>query len=331
MANKIAVTGGTGFIGSHLVKRLVDLGNKSIYVIGRQPHFENIRYLIKEDTTPLIWRCRKLEDYKEALWALEDGIDTVYHLAANVGSHEFLHGSPEAELYTMQTNMKIDANVFKACIENKVKTLIYTSSVSVYDMDKQRHLGAVFNETDATGRNPDGGYGWAKLITERQLEWLCQRGVNVGIARIFSAYGENEPLEKGKAHLIGDVCRKLIEGVNPLEIVGGEQTRDYLYIDDCVDCLVKIGEYAKKHNFSVFNIGSGIPTSVHEVVHKLILASGKSIYDISVNFKPIGQGNPLSRTADITRAKRFLNWQPTVSLDEGLERTYKWAEEVLSK
>jgi GDP-D-mannose 3',5'-epimerase len=124
-------------------------------------------------------------------------VEVVFHLAAMVGSLKYLHGTEMAELTTLQRNLAIDANVFRVCLEDGVQKLVYASSCAVYPMDRQYAQGAVFVEEDLTSINPDGGYGWSKLLGEIQLGWM--KGIDIGIARIYSAYGENEPIEEGKA------------------------------------------------------------------------------------------------------------------------------------
>jgi len=322
---KTAVTGGTGFIGSHLVKRLVDegrevtvvsdfleLGTENLLGLGVQPSHLELR---KSDLT----------DYSQAVRVTE-GVETVFHLAARVGSLEYLHGTQMAELATLQANLATDANVFRACLEKGVQRLIYASSVAVYPMDKQCSLGTVFAEDDLTSVNPDGGYGWAKLLGEIQLGWM--KNIDIGIARIFNIYGENEPLEAKRAHVVGDIIRKV--ALNPqkeLRVRGdGKQTRDFLYVSDCVDALLLLEKKASNPPMIV-NIGSGIPVSIGTIAEKAVELSGKDIkivYDLT---QPVG---PLSRTADITKARASLNWQPKVSLDYGLGCTYSWVQSQLA-
>lgn len=323
------VTGGAGFIGSHLVKRLIEEGREVIvagsFSQGGDNNLPNLGIKVE---------CQKvdLRDYSQALKAM-DGAQTVFHLAARVGNIEYLHGTNMAEFAALQTNILIDTNVFRACLGKKVKKLIYASSVAVYPMDKQSSPNAVFSETDLAlqpgthhlSLNPDGGYGWAKLIGELQLQWM--EGIDIGIARIFNIYGENEPLGE-RAHVIGDFIRKAI--LYPKEEFrvwgGGEQTRDFLYVSDCVEAVLKLEGKASNPPLTL-NIGSGKATSMREVAGKIIEISGKNVEPIYDFQKLVG---PLSRTADISKAKAILNWQPETSLDTGLRRTCLWAESKLT-
>jgi len=320
-----AVTGGTGFIGSHLVRRLVDNDRETVVISDfSQLGTENLAGL---GIQPSDFELRKsdLTDYCQALAAL-DGVETVFHLAATVGSLKFLHATETAELTALQRNLAIDTNVFRACLERGVRKIVYASSVAVYPMDKQYSLGTVFTEDDLTSVNPDGGYGWAKLLGEIQLGWM--RHIDIGIARIFNIYGENEPIEAGRAHVIGDlICKVVLNPQHELTIQGdGKQTRDFLYVSDCVEALLRLEERASNPPLIV-NIGSGKPVSIATIAERVVALSGK---DIKIVYGPTMPVGPLSRTADITKAAALLDWQPKVSLDDGLRQTYFWIQQRLN-
>ena len=329
---KTVVTGGTGFIGSHLVENLLKQ-NKEVIVTSDLSRLgsENLSSLgIKPSDIEL--RRADLSDYHQALKAIE-GADSIFHLAARVGSLEYLHGSQLAELVALQTNLIIDANVFKACLENEVKKLVYASSCAVYPMARQYSLGAVFSEDDLElqpearlSMSPDGGYGWAKLMGEIELGWM--KDIDIGIARIFNIYGENEPLRE-KAHVIADLIHKAILYPQQEFIVWGDgrQSRDFLYVSDCVDALSQLEKRASNPPITV-NIGSGEAVSIGTIAEKVAELSGK---DIKIAYDSTRSVGPISRTADITRATTLLNWQPKVSLDDGLRYTYAWVEKRLKR
>lgn len=305
---RTVVTGGSGFIGSHLVKRLRQLG-RQVTVASLGAGADSV----------------DLADYGQVCRAIA-GAESVFHLAARVGSLEYLHGTGAAELGALQTNLVIDANVFTACRENGVKKLVYASSCAVYPMDRQSSGGAVFPETElvlpgATSLNPDGGYGWAKVTGELQLGWT--RGIAIGIARIFNVYGENEPLDE-RAHVIGDLARKavLYPRVEFRVRGSGEQSRDFLYVSDCIEALIMLEAAATTPAITV-NIGSGRATTIREIAQTIAIISGKGITPV---FDPSLPAGPASRTADIGRARAWLGWQPETGLEEGLRRTYRWAE-----
>ncbi len=326
---KTVVTGGNGFIGSHLVKLLVDSGRDvavaSSFTPGKD-HLDEMGVKVER-------RNVDLRDYHGAQAAVE-GADSVFHLAARIGNLTYLHGTQTAELACLQTNLSIDANVFRACFEAGVKKIVYTSSCAVYATDRQMTTGAVFSERDLPLSpsfdptvlkpgmvNPDGGYGWAKLMGELQLWWARQTGI--GIARIFSAYGENEPLGP-KAHAMADLIQRAI--LNPggdFVVYGdGRQTRDFLYVTDCARALIKLEEKASNPPITA-NVGSGQAVSIGDLARKIVEISGKKFNLVFDTTKPVG---PVSRTADMAEAKAKLGWEPQASMDEGLRKTYRWVE-----
>ena len=345
---KTIVTGGTGFIGSHLVKKLLDREREVVIVSDfSAPVTENLLDLGINPSDVEIRRC-DLSEFQQAFKAVE-GAEMVYHLAARVGSLEYLHNNEMAEVETMQTNLLIDANLFRACLKKEVKKLVYASSVAVYPMQKQFSSGAFFSETDLDPRFltegtqlpqtagttnpgsdvlPDGGYGWAKLLGELQLFWM--KGVNAGIARIFNTYGPNEPLG-AYSHIVADLIKKSLKYPEEAFNVYGDggQTRDFVYVSDCAAALAKLGTKLDNSGNSpiIVNIGSGKPASVREIADIIIRFSGKKI---TPNYIPKANTGPVSRTAIIKQAKKLLDWQPEISLEEGLSHTYHWAIKRLS-
>lgn len=337
---KTIVTGGAGFIGSHLVKELVNRGREVVVVDDLSSgSLENL-FGLGLKRSDFEFKKLDLTNYHQTLEALKDG-EIVFHLAARIGGIKFLHGSESAELLALQENLAIDANVFRACLERKIKKIIYPSSSAVYPLDKQFSFGTVFSEDDfplesivkdpkfrfKTPINPDGGYGLAKLLAEIQLNLIKE--TKVGIARIFNVYGENEPIGE-RAHAIFDLIRKAINFPEEKFTVwgSGHQSRDYIYVTDCVDSLIKLEEKISENSPLTLNIGSGKATSIKEIAEKIIKISGKDIKPSYDKNQPAG---PLSRTANINRAKELLNWQPKVSLEEGLKKTYFWVQKKLSK
>ena len=217
--------------------------------------------------------------------------------------------------------MIIDANVFRACLENGVKKLIYASSVAVYPIEDQDKSEATFSEKSLTHYNPEGGYGWSKLMGEIQLAWT--EGLDIGIARIFNIYGENGALGNS-SHVVTSLIRKAILYPREKYVVwgDGQQTRDFLYVGDCVEALIKMQEKAATLPFIV-NIGSDKAIKISMIAEKIAWISGKNM---EIIYDPSQPSGPFSRTSDNRQAKALLNWEPEVSLDEGLQRTYKWEE-----
>jgi nucleoside-diphosphate-sugar epimerase len=337
MAEVIAVTGGAGFIGSHLVKKLIEQDKKVIVVDGLLSGADNLLFLgIGRSDFEL--RRTDLSNFSEVKKALE-GADAVFHMAARVGGISHLHGAENIELLSMQTNLTLDANVFRACQELGVKKIVYPSSVSVYPMEKQKQLGAVFSEDDFIIKildsrfqildstlDPDGGYGLAKVLGE--IELAMMKGIKIGIARIFSAYGENEPLGEN-SNVLSRFIRSAINYPKEQMVIWGDgsQTRDYVHVTDCAEALIKLLDKITEVGPLIVNVGAGKSVSISELASKVITVSGKDIQPVYKKGNPVG---PVSRTADISRAKEILGWEPKVSLKEGLQRTYQWIEQKLS-
>jgi GDP-D-mannose 3',5'-epimerase len=326
---KTVVTGGTGFIGSHLVKRLLDDGRE--VVVASDMSRLGTRNLVN---LGIEVECLNvdLREYSQTLKVIE-GADAVFHLAARVGSLEYLHGTEMSELAALQTNLSIDANTFRAYLENRVGKIVYASSVAVYPMTTQYSPGAVLSEDDFRPEqvsqgvlDPDGGYGWSKLMGEIELGWM--KDVNISIARLFNIYGINEPVGE-HAHVVADlICKAIRYPEEPFIVQGdGTQSRDFLYVTDCVDALVKLEEKASSPPVTV-NVGSDRTVTIGTLAERIVSISGKDIEIIYDATKPMG---PLSRTADTKKAKALLGWTPKIDLDEGLRRTYNWIEEMLER
>jgi len=319
---KYIVTGGAGFIGSHLVKRLVDKGGDVTIVDNlSRGKLQNLTDLGIEDVQV---RNIDLREHRNCN-RIKDA-DIIYHLAARVGGIEYMHKNEYAELEALQDNLLIDTNVFRTALVSGMDKIIYASSVSVYPMDLQNRPDTILSENDFYKYNPEGGYGWAKLMGEKQLNWM--EDINIGIARIFNVYGECEPLDE-TTYMVPALIKKAVLYPKEEFIVwgNGNQTRSLLYVSDCIDALLKLEEKTASPPL-VVNIGSDKPTSIKKVAETIANISDKNmkiIYDLT---KPVGA---LSRTADLRKVKEALNWKPTVSLDEGLERTYNWAKRRLSK
>jgi nucleoside-diphosphate-sugar epimerase len=319
---KTVVTGGAGFIGSHLVKRLAGQGRDVVIIdngaMGGRANLEDLG--VKNEIRKI--DARDFAPVRDIL----RGAETVFHLAARVGNINYLHGSPENEVMALQTNLAIDANVFRACREGSVKKVVYASSSAVYPIDKQQQSDVVLSLESLSYYNPEGGYGWAKLLGEIQLGWMP--GAASGIARIFNCYGENLHLGE-HIHAIPDLIRKAIQyPVEEFVVWGdGRQSRDFLYVSDCVDALLELEKNAGYPPL-VLNVGSGKATTVASIAENIVKISGKNMPIVYDTDRPVG---PFSRTADISRTKARLGWEPRVDFYEGLTRTYRWVESRLGK
>jgi len=316
----IVVTGAAGFIGSHLSKRLEQEGYNLIllddFSRGKQ------RYLdyLKVETECFNVDLKNYEDTEIFI----EGADAVFHVASRIGGNQFLHGCSAKEVKALQDNMLIDRNVFTACQKYKIPKVIYTSSVSVYNTDNQQNSpNAMFKETDLEKQplDPEGGYGWAKFIGEKQLQLMSGK---YGIARIFKSYGPCDDYSEESGQVVCSLMRKAINYPKESYTVWGDgtTTRCLVYIDDLIDVLLKI--YKDLNNGStIINIGGKRPISVRELAETIIKISNKKIKIKWDKTKPTGVK---SRIPILDKAKKEFEWQPTTSLKDGLKKTYEWME-----
>jgi len=269
-----------------------------------------------------------LRDYQFAKESLRRA-ETVFHFAAEVGSVSYLHGSNARELAAMQSNLVIDANVLKACLENGVRTVIFASSVSVYPFDEQLGSHVQFREEDSERKvNPEGGYGWAKYIAEKQLALMP--GVSYGVARIFHAYGKNIYLKPDRSQVIASLIRKAVRYPAEGFVVWGDgsQRRCFVYIEDALDALMRLEKHAVERGNLTVNVGSTEETTVRELAERVIRLSKK---DIPLKFDDSKLTGALNRMPNLDRAKRVLGWSPTTSFSKGLEETFDWAKGRLAR
>ncbi len=315
----VLVTGGAGFIGSHLVKKLIELGSvvsvADDFSRGRR---KNIEPLLNEIQLHIV----DLTNPENCVNVTKD-IDYVFHLAASVGG---IHYIKKENVGGSTPSLLMNTNMLEAARLNDVERFLFTSSACVY-REKTLDLNR-FKEEDAYPANPATTYGWAKLIGEIQCKsYYLDYGIKSSVVRIFNAYGENENLDPRWSHVIPSTIRKVIlHPQEKLKIFGdGTQERAFLYIKDCVEGLLLSME--KIENAEPINLGSEELISINELTKKIIALSGKEIrieYDLSA---PPGTHK---YCADTTKMKKILGWSPKTPLDEGLKRTYEWARSELN-
>jgi len=316
---KILVTGAGGFIGSHLARELFKQDNFVRVVDIKWDDYIKEKYYSEKLTLDL-------RDFNNCLKATE-GMDYVFNLAANMGGIGFI---TEVGLDVMHDNVLINTYMAKASLKNKIKRFFFSSSACIYPTYKQETPEVKpLKEEDAYPADPDNYYGWEKLYTEKMLEaFKKDYGLEIRIARYHNIYGPEGTYKGGREKSPAALCRKVAEASNPgeIEIWGdGKQTRSYCYIDDCVEgtILLMESDYDKP-----INIGSDRLVTIDELADIIIKISGKKItkkYNLNA---PQGVRG---RNADLTLVKKVLHWQPKVSLEEGLEKTYQWIQTQVVK
>jgi len=320
---KVLVAGGAGLIGSHLARTLLGKGARVCVAdnlfSGSLKNIEAIQDKVDVQVVDLREEgiCRKLTK----------DTDYVFQLAANMGGIGYIT-SVGADI--MRDNTLINTNMLQASLENKVKEYFYSSSACVYPEYLQKGADVTpLREEDAIPADPDQFYGWEKILAEKLCEaYQKDYGMNIRIARFHNVFGEVYTAfdkQKGKApcHLI---LKALRYPEQDFVIWGdGKQTRSFLYIDDCIEGVLKLVEsdYTKP-----VNIGSDRLVTIDELAKIVIKISGKEItikHDLT---KPQGVRG---RNADLTLVRSVLGWEPKISLEEGLRRTYQWAMERITE
>ena len=313
---RILVTGGAGFIGSHLAERLVGLGH-DVFVVDSEAtgHREDVPSGAKYKKGDV---CR-VEEMEEIFHA---GLDAVAHIAGQVS----LIRSFTDPVVDLRTNVEGTVNVLGCCIRHRVPRLLYASSMTVYG-----HSG-VLPTTEDTPAAPVSYYGITKCAAERYVHTTAERpdlDFDFGVTsfRMYNVYGPRQALDNPYQGVLGIFLGNMLRG-EPLTIFGdGSQSRDFVYIDDVIDAwvasLTNEASYGK-----VLNLGSGQQLAISDLANQVIAASGRSRDDWPVAYAPGRPGEQLHVEADVSRAGAVLGWKPQITFAEGLARTVEWAREV---
>jgi GDP-D-mannose 3',5'-epimerase len=312
---RAVVTGAGGFIGSHLVSYLKGQGYWVRAVDIKVPEFGNSN---ADEFLPLDLRRR------ENCLQATDGVDEVYALAADMGGMGFI-SSHHAQI--LRNNSLISIHTLDAARENSVRRYLYTSSACVYPEYRQTETDVVpLKEEDAYPAMPQDAYGWEKLVTER----LCSHyredfGLETRIVRFHNIFGPYGTWTGGREKAPAAMCRKVatakLAGNHEIEVWGdGEQTRSFCYIDDCVLGIYKLMQSDYREPL---NLGQDRLVTINQLADMAAAVAGIRITKRHV----AGPQGVRGRNSDNTRLRQVLNWEPSIRLEEGLARTYRWIEE----
>lgn len=313
---RVLVTGGAGFIGSHLCRRLLQEGY-DVSVVDNESTGK--RENVPDGVTYLRADVNNPADI-EAVFA--GGLDAVCHIAGQVSIIRSFT-DPVADL---RTNVEGTLNVLQLCLRHKVPRLVYASSMTIYgDCD-------VVPTPESQPCCPDSYYGITKHAAERYVHSTAERPdldfeFGATSLRMFSVYGPGQALDNPYQGVLGIFIGKLLRG-EPITIFGdGEQTRDFVFIDDIVDGWVQALRTPSSSGHQI-NLGSGRSLSINELANRVIAASGESADSYKVVHAPSRPGEQRRVQADIGRAQSLLNWTPRTTFEAGLAETIRRAREI---
>lgn len=318
MAKRALVAGAGGFIGHHLVSYLVSRGYWVRGVDIKLPEYEPT----KADEFEVL-DLRRLDN---CLMATRQ-VDEVYHLAADMGGIGYInfHHADAAG-----NNVLISTHLLESSRINGVQRLFFASSACVYPQGLQSEPDVTpLKEEDAHPYDPDEGYGWEKLFTEKLCQYYAvDHGLETRVARFHNVYGPLGTYDGGREKAPAAICRKvaLAPDGGEIEIWGdGEQTRSFMYIDDCVDGVLRL---VASDDRGPLNLGTSRLITINALVDLVCEIAGKKLvkrHDLS------GPQGVRGRNSDNTRVYATLGWEPKVSLEEGMATSYRWIERQLIK
>jgi nucleoside-diphosphate-sugar epimerase len=316
---KVLVTGAGGFIGHHLVS---DLKAQGHWVRG-----VDLKHPEHAATGADEFSISDLREIESCLQASR-GIDTVFALAADMGGMGFISQNHSQIFYN---NALINLHTLEAARRNGVERYLFSSSACIYPEFLQEDADVrPLREDDAYPAQPQDAYGWEKLMSERvALHYRDDHGIDMRIARFHNIYGPLGTWEGGREKAPAALCRKVAvakaTGNPEIEIWGdGEQTRSFCYIDDCVEGLRRLMDSGRS---DPINLGQDRMVSINELADIIAALAGVSIVKKHV----AGPTGVRGRNSDNTLLREVLSWEPAISLEDGLARTYEWIESQVSE
>ena len=319
MINKYLVCGAGGFIGGHITKRLLDAGH-NVTCVDIKPIdnwfqlFENANNLSLD--LQVLQNCEKVVENN----------DFVINMACNMGGIGFI----EWNKARCMLSVLINTHLLLACQKYNVKKYFFSSTACVYNKDLQNHTNVKgLKESDAYPANPEDGYGWEKLFSERMCNHFKEDfKLDVKVARYHNIFGPLGTFDGGREKSPAALCRKIalakLNKVPYIDVWGdGEQTRSYLFIEDCIDATLKLFDSSYS---GPFNIGSEQQVSINQMIEMIEKISG---YKVEKNYQKNMPTGVRGRSSDNTLFDSKIDWRPKFTLYEGLEMTYNWIEKMI--
>lgn len=317
---KILVCGAGGFIGAHLV---TDLKKQGYYVIGADLKFPEFSVTDADE-----FHLLDLRDQVSVKTLITDDIYQIYQLAADMGGAGYIFtGEHDADI--MHNSATINLNILHEMVKKNIKRIFYTSSACIYPEHNQLDpMNPLCSEESAYPANPDSEYGWEKLFSERlYLSFARNYGIRARIARLHNVFGPGGAWNSGKEKAPAALCRKvaLCPDNGTVEVWGpGNQTRSFLYIEECLDGIKKIDS---SDCLLPINLGSERMISINQLVMLIANLVGKSVTIKNVD----GPRGVMGRNSDNRFIEQQLNWAPEDNLEHGLVKTYQWIQSQINK
>jgi len=312
---RVLVAGGGGFIGGHLVRRLLDEGH-AVRAVDLKPMDEWWQVHPGAESLDR-FDLRRLGPCEAAV----DGVDHVYNLAADMGGMGFIENNKAACMLSVMIN----THLLETSLAANVQRFFYASSACVYAAEHQTDPNVTaLREQDAYPAQPEDGYGWEKLFSERMCRHFREDfGLETRVARYHNVYGPNGTWKGGREKAPAAICRKIamaeLTGDTVIDVWGdGHQTRSFMFVDDCVEGTRRLLD---SDIIEPINIGSSELVSINQLVDLVADIAGISVtrrHDLSA---PQGVRG---RNSDNTLILEKMGWEPSIKLREGLTRTYDW-------
>ncbi len=311
---KILVAGGGGFIGGHLAKKLIEQGH-DVRIVDRKPFDE--WYQVHPEAENSVGDLQLLDECEKAT----KGVEWVYNLAADMGGMGFIENNKAL----CMLSVLINTHLLRAGLSNNINRFFFASSACVYAADKQTSTEATqLREEDAYPAMPEDGYGWEKLFSERMCRHFREDFKMVTrMARFHNVYGPFGTFEGGREKAPAAMCRKVIHakmtGDHNIEIWGdGNQSRSFMYIDDCTHGVEMIME---RDYTEAINLGSDEGVTINQLVDMVEDIAG---IKLNRNYNLDAPKGVNGRNSDNTLIKEVYGWAPGITLREGMEKTYDW-------
>lgn len=319
LAKRILVCGGGGFIGSHMVNRLKSEGHFVAAADLKFPEFDR--------TTADIFFQGDLRNQENCDQIFKESWDEVYQFAADMGGAGYIF-TGENDANVMHNSALINLNIVERCVAHGVKKVLYSSSACIYPAYNQMDPNnPKCFEASAYPAAPDSEYGWEKLFSERlYLSFMRNYGLEVRVVRYHNIFGPKGTWMGGKEKAPAAMCRKVAEAPDggTIEVWGpGTQTRSFLYIDECIEGTRRLMESAFT---GPVNIGSEEMIAINDLAKMAIDISGKNLTLKNIE-GPVGV---MGRNSDNDILRKELNWEPSQTLRDGMEKTYTWISDQVN-